>query len=244
MILTSSELWNPGINSRQMVNPEYWLPSIGRRDFTAYDTVSQSHLTNLQKKQSKPPYGLVRESAWGVALKVASPDILHKSDVGGVLLNLKDAQSVENGFETIFQNVLLAHPQACIQGVTVQPVIPPGQEVILGAVRDAQFGPLVMFGSGGVEVEGLNDVAFALAPLIPQETEFLLENTWAGRKLRGYRNLPPADRRGVIEILSRLAQLVWDFPVISEVEINPLRVLKEGMGVFALDARLKIEAKS
>ena len=183
------------------------------------------------------------QSPWGMVLKIVSPEILHKSDIGGVLLNLKDAQSVEKGFDQIIQNVLSAHPHAAIQGVLVQPVIPPGQEVIMGAVRDAQFGPLVMFGSGGVEVEGLKDVAFALAPLVPQETEYLLENTWAGRKLQGYRNLPPADRSAVVEVLSRLSQLVWDFPAISEIEINPLRVLKEGMGVFALDVRLKVQNK-
>lgn len=181
------------------------------------------------------------QSPWGMVLKIVSPEILHKSDIGGVLLNLKDARSVEKGFDQIVQNALSAHPHAVIQGVLVQPVIPPGQEVIMGAVRDAQFGPLVMFGSGGVEVEGLKDVAFALAPLVPQETEYLLENTWAGRKLRGYRNLPPADRSAVVEVLSRLSQMVWDFPAISEIEINPLRVLKQGMGVFALDVRLKVQ---
>lgn len=185
-------------------------------------------------------FGL-EQSPWGVVLKVVSPDILHKSDVGGVLLNLKDAPAVERGFEQILHNVRSAHPEAEVQGVLVQPVIPPGQEVIIGAVRDAQFGPLVMFGSGGVEVEGLKDIAFALAPLDYQDIEYLLENTWAGRKLRGYRNLPPADRRAVVDILSRLSQMAWDFPEIAEVEINPLRVLRENMGAVALDVRLKVK---
>jgi acetyltransferase len=179
--------------------------------------------------------------AQSFVLKVVSPDILHKSDIGGVLLDLKDALAIETGFEQIMQNARSAHPQAEIQGVLVQPLIPPGQEVIIGAVQDAQFGPLIMFGSGGVEVEGLKDIAFALAPLNLQDAEYLLEKTWAGRKLRGYRHLPPADRRGVLETLSRLAQLAVDFPQIAEVEINPLRALPDGMGVFALDARLRVQ---
>jgi acetyl coenzyme A synthetase (ADP forming)-like protein len=176
----------------------------------------------------------------GIALKVVSTDILHKSDIGGVLLNLKDPQSIETGFEKIIHNTRSALPNAHIQGVLVQPVIPPGQEVILGAVQDTQFGPLIMFGSGGIEVEGLKDIAFALAPLDNHDIEFLLENTWAGRKLSGYRSLPPADRSGVMEILTRLGDLVSDFPEIKEIEINPLRVLDEGKGVYALDGRARI----
>jgi acetate---CoA ligase (ADP-forming) len=179
-------------------------------------------------------------STWGMALKVVSPDILHKSDVGGVLLNLKDSSSIEKGFDEIINNVRSVFPLAHLQGVLVQPVIPPGQEVILGAVQDAQFGPLLMFGSGGVEVEGLKDISFALAPLDHKDIEYLLESTWAGRKLSGYRSLPPADRSGLIEILTRLGQLVSDFPEIKEIEINPLRVLGAGKGVYALDARLRI----
>jgi acetyltransferase len=118
-------------------------------------------------------------------------------------------------------------------------MIAPGQEVILGAVRDSQFGPLVMFGSGGVEVEGLKDVAFALAPLSRSDAEWLLEQTWAGRKLKGYRSLAPADREAVIQTLLRLAQLVHDLPKILEIEINPLRVFSSG--AVALDIRCRIE---
>jgi acetyltransferase len=175
-----------------------------------------------------------------VALKIASPDIIHKSDVGGVLLNLADAAAVARGFEAAIANARRAYPKAEIQGVSVQRMIPTGQEVIVGVVRDAQFGPVVMFGSGGVEVEGLKDVAFELAPLGYAEAEDLLDRTWAGRKLRGYRNLPPADRKAVIEVVLRLAQLAADFPEIEEIEINPLRVLPEDQGAFAVDARLHL----
>lgn len=186
----------------------------------------------------------LEDSPYGVALKIDSPDILHKSDVGGVLLNLRSAEAVAQGYQQILKNVQNAYPKAMIQGILVQPMIPPGQEVIIGVVRDAQFGPLVMFGSGGIEVEGLKDVAFALAPLTRQDAEFLLETTWAGRKLKGFRNMPPADRAAVSETLARLAQLAFDFPVIEEIEINPLRALPSGQGVFALDVRARISGST
>lgn len=172
-----------------------------------------------------------------VALKIAAPEISHKSDVGCVLLNLKTAVAVAEGFETVVENGRRANPDAAIEGVYVQPMISAGQELILGVVRDPQFGPVVMFGSGGVEVEGVRDVAFALAPLTRAEAEWLLDHTWAGRKLRGYRNLPPADIEQVIDCLLRLGQLAVDLPQLAEIEINPLRVLAAGKGIWAIDGR-------
>ncbi len=175
-----------------------------------------------------------------VVMKVASPDISHKSDAGGVQLNLKDAQAVRDAFERILTLVKNAQPSARIDGVTIQPMLAGGQEVILGVVRDPQFGPLVMFGSGGTEVEGLKDLAFGLAPLSRHEAESMLESTWAGRKLRGFRNLQPADRDAVIDTLIRLARLTYDYPEIEEIEINPLLALPQGKGVVAVDVRAKI----
>jgi acetyltransferase len=131
-------------------------------------------------------------------------------------------------------------PEAQVDGVYVQRMLPGGQEVIIGTVQDAQFGPLAMFGSGGIEVEGLKDVAFALAPMLQSEAEEMLENTWAGRKLKGFRSLPAADREAVIDSLIRLAQLAADFPQFAEVEINPLRVLRPGSGAAALDVRIRV----
>ncbi len=143
---------------------------------------------------------LAGQAGYPVALKVASADIAHKSDVGGVLLDLADAAAVQAGFERVTANARAARPEAHIDGVFVQRMLPPGQEVIAGVVRDPQFGPLVMFGSGGVEVEGLKDVAFGLAPLTPSELDHMLADTWAGRKLAGFRSLPPADRGAVRDI--------------------------------------------
>jgi acetyltransferase len=175
-----------------------------------------------------------------VVLKIASPDIPHKSDTGGVMLNLMDPEAVSIGYSKIISNARAAYPKAMIDGVYVQRMLPIGQEVILGAIQDAQFGPLVMFGSGGVEVEGLKDVAFSLAPVTDQDAEWMLNNTWAGRRLRGFRHLPTADRQAVLDSIKRLGQLAADFPQLSEIEINPLRVFPSSQGVAALDVRMKL----
>lgn len=188
-------------------------------------------------RSSEEAVGLAQKLGYPVALKVVSPDIPHKSDVGGVLLNVHDAREVAEGFITVTHNSRSARPGAHILGAHVQRMLPEGQEVIVGAVQDPHFGPLVMFGSGGVEVEGLKDVAFALAPCTREEAEHMLESTWAGRKLRGYRHMPPADREAVLQVVLRVAQLAADFPEIAEIEVNPMRVLPEGEGAFALDAR-------
>jgi len=179
-----------------------------------------------------------------VALKVASPDIPHKSDVNGVLLNLWDAGAAAQGFHQVVENASRARPQARIDGVTVQRMLPAGQDVIVGALQDPQFGPLVMFGAGGVETEELKDVSFALAPLTEEEAGYLLDSTWAGRKLKGYRSLPPADREAVVQVLLRFARFAADFPELAEIEINPLRALGQGQGAFALDLRARLVIES
>jgi len=171
-----------------------------------------------------------------VALKVASPDIAHKSDVGGVALDVADQRAVARSFAGILTRTREARPEARIHGVCVQPMLPRGQEVIVGAVQDPQFGPLVMFGSGGIEVEAVRDIAFALAPLGRAEAEALIDRTVAGRRLRGFRLLPPSDRAAVAETLLRVAQLAGDFPDLQEIEINPLVVYPRG--VAAVDVRV------
>jgi acetate---CoA ligase (ADP-forming) len=183
---------------------------------------------------------LARSIGFPVVMKVASPDITHKSDVGGVALDLKDEGAVRKAFERVTRAAKAARPDATLLGVHLQPMLAKGQEVIVGVVRDPQFGALTMFGSGGTEVEGLKDVAFALAPVPRVEAEEMLERTWAGRKLRGFRDLPPADRDAVVDGLLRFSQLVAHFPEIAEGEINPLRALPAGKGALALDARIRI----
>ncbi|MFM8368617.1 MAG: acetate--CoA ligase family protein, partial [Chloroflexota bacterium] len=125
-----------------------------------------------------------------------------------------------------------------IDGVHIQHQIADGQEVIVGMVRDSQFGPLMMFGSGGVEVEGLKDVAFALGPLNQAEAESMMRNTWAGKKLKGFRSIPPVDEEAVKDVLVKLSHLAIEHEEIEEIEINPLCVLTKG--AIAVDVRIKI----
>ncbi|HTP08054.1 MAG TPA: acetate--CoA ligase family protein [Anaerolineae bacterium] len=179
-----------------------------------------------------------------VVLKIASPHIPHKSDIGGVALDLTDAEAVRAAFERIMTNARRAAPEARIDGITFQPMLRAGQEVIIGAVRDEQFGPLIMFGAGGVEVEGQRDVVFGLAPLSRVEAEKLIDKTFAGRRLRGFRGSAPADRDAVIDRVLRVAQFISDFPQVAEIEINPLRVMTTGQGAVAIDVRVRVGSKS
>ena len=181
---------------------------------------------------------IATELGFPIAMKIASPDISHKSDVDGILLNLASAREVLEGYEMLMKRVSSKKPRAKLEGVLLQKMIPAGQEVIVGAVRDPQFGALMMFGSGGVEVEGLKDVAFAIAPLSTKEAEKMISKTWAGKKLDGYRNLPAVDKSALIDALCKLSQLAHDLPEIAEIEINPLTVLKKG--VVAVDVRVKM----
>lgn len=175
-----------------------------------------------------------------VALKIASSDIPHKSDIGGVRLQLDTPAAVAEAHQAVIDSARRAAPAAEILGTVVQPMADGGQDVIIGAVQDEQFGPLLMFGSGGVEVEALRDIAFGLAPLERAEAEAMVEATWAGRKLAGYRGSPAADRDAAVEALLRLGRMAADLPQLAEIEVNPLRVLAPGAGVLALDIRLRL----
>jgi len=193
-------------------------------------------------KSENEAVAIANEFGYPVVMKIASPDILHKSDVGGVMLNLKDGLSLQTGYARMMAEVRAAMPIAKIEGVHIQRQIPEGQEVIVGMVRDQQFGALMMFGSGGVEVEGLKDVAFCLGPLNQAEAEEMMCRTWAGRKLKGFRNIPPVDEEAVKDVLVKLSQLAIEHEEIEEIEINPLRVLAKG--AVAVDVRIKFKANA
>ncbi len=175
-----------------------------------------------------------------VALKIASRELPHKSEFGGVALNLSGPEATAQAYDQVIRSAKESKPGISIEGVIVQPMIAPGQEVIVGMVQDSQFGPLVMFGSGGVEVEEKRDVAFALSPLTRRELDRLLASTEAGRRLFGGRGIPASDVEAVCDVVLRLGQLGVDLPEIAEVEINPLRVFTEGKGALALDVRLRL----
>ena len=173
-----------------------------------------------------------------VALKIVSPDILHKTDVGGVRLNLQDANAVAEGFSAIDISVRRFFPTAVIQGIAVQEMVVGGKEVILGMTRDPSFGPLLMFGLGGIYVEVLKDVAFRVAPIGPDEAEAMIREIRSFPLLRGVRGEKPSDLNAIVDALCRLSQLCVDFPEILEMDVNPLLVKPEGEGAVAIDARL------
>ncbi|MDZ7716799.1 MAG: acetate--CoA ligase family protein [Balneolaceae bacterium] len=170
-----------------------------------------------------------------VVLKLVSESVSHKTEVNGVKLDLHDSEEVKKAWQEISDSARDAG--ASMEGALVQKMVESGQEVILGIRRDEQFGPQVLFGTGGTDVELLKDVKSAIAPLNRIQAENLVDATRAGIKLHGWRNQLPADREKVIDILMRFSQLASDITIIEELEINPLCVLPQQKGAYAVDVR-------
>jgi acyl-CoA synthetase (NDP forming) len=173
-----------------------------------------------------------------VAIKVISNEISHKSDVGGVQLNLRNKAGVRAAFEEMMGRIQKAHPEAKIDGVLVQPMVSGGRELILGGRQDPQFGPVVLVGLGGVFVEIFDEVAVRVTPITNQDAYAMIEGLRGAQILKGARGRKPSDIKSVAEALGRLSQLLTDFPQIKEVDINPLMVFHEKGGCLALDARI------
>lgn len=176
-----------------------------------------------------------------VVMKIWSPDILHKSDVGGVKIGLKNVQEVMDAFDLMMYRIPKKRPDANILGVLVQEMCTSGKEVILGMNRDPHFGPLMMFGMGGIMVEVLKDVSFYLAPLTAEEAKQMLINTRTYKMLQGVRGQKGVDIDAIAEGLQRLSQLVTEFPQIKEMDVNPYMVGPVGTAPIAVDARMTIE---
>jgi len=176
-----------------------------------------------------------------VVLKIWSPDILHKSDVGGVKLGIRSDQEVRDAFDLMMYRIPQKRPDAKILGVLVQEMCRKGREVILGMNRDPHFGPLMMFGMGGIMVEVLKDVAFYLAPLTAEEARQMLMSTRTYHILKGVRGQEGVDIEKIAEGLQRLSQLVTEFPQIQEMDINPYMVGPEGTTPIAVDARMTLQ---
>jgi len=173
-----------------------------------------------------------------VVLKVASGDVLHKSDAGAIKIGIRNDKEMRSAIQELRSNVHAYKADAAIDGYLVEKMAPSGQEVIIGMQRDSSFGPLMMFGLGGVFVELFRDVSFRIAPLDRCEALRMVQETKAFELLRGFRGAPPYDIEAVLENLIRLSHLAADFKNIQEIEINPLLVLSEGKGALALDCRM------
>ncbi len=172
-------------------------------------------------------------------LKIVSPDVLHKSDVGGVMLDLKSASEVKDAYDKLLKNVKAHKPDAKIVGVLVQEMVPSSTEVIVGAIKDPQFGPTLMFGLGGIFVEILKDVTFRIAPIVESDAREMITEVKAYPILKGYRSQPPADIDAIVKILLNTSRLVMDHMEIKELDFNPIMVYEKG--AKTVDARIILE---
>lgn len=171
-----------------------------------------------------------------VALKVVSPNVAHKSDVGGVVLGLESHEEVAEAYDEIISSVQAAQPSATIEGVSVQEMASPGVEVIVGVTTDPQFGPVMMFGLGGVMVEVLGDVAFRLAPLGEGDARDMINEIQGRQVLDGVRGQPPVDVGAIESMLDRVSVFAAEHPEVAELDLNP--VIASPEGAIAVDARI------
>ena len=185
---------------------------------------------------------VAQEIGLPAVLKVVSPDVTHKSDVGGVKIGLETAGQVRAAYDSIMASTRAAVPSASIEGVSVQGMADPGVEVIVGATRDPQFGHVVMFGLGGVLVEMLRDVSMRLVPLEPRDAHTMIREIKGLPLLQGYRQYPPCDLDSLEEAILVLSRFLEEHPEVRELDLNP--VLCYPQGLVAVDARVVLEEPS
>jgi 4-hydroxybutyryl-CoA synthetase (ADP-forming) len=178
------------------------------------------------------------EIGYPVVLKIVSPNIIHKSDAGGVKVNLNNEQEVRDAYNTIIKNAKNYDPNAEIVGILVEEMVKNGKEIIIGANKDPKFGPTIMFGLGGIYVEVLKDVTFRLAPVGKHEAMKMINSIKMKKLLEGVRGEKPSDKEAIAECIQRLSQLMLDFPEIAEIDMNPVMVLEEGKGCRVVDVRI------
>ena len=182
---------------------------------------------------------LADQIGYPVGIKILSPDITHKSDVGGVILGLNNALEVVEAYEQMFHDVEERCPGARIEGATVQAMADPGVEVVVGMTRDPQFGPVLMFGLGGVLVEVLKDVSFRVVPLCRADAREMIQEIKGFPLLNGYRGREPVDIRSLEDILLNLSDLCSTSPELKEVDLNPIFAC--AAGAVAVDARVILD---
>ena len=190
-------------------------------------------------KSAKQAAEFAEQIGFPVVLKIVSPDIVHKSDAGGVVVNLKTQAEVAAAFDRILENAKKFKVDAEIVGVLVQEMAPQSTEVIVGAVKDPTFGQTLMFGLGGIFVELLKDVTFRVAPITEQEALEMVAGVKAYPLLKGYRNTPAADIQAIVQVLVNTCRLVMEHPEIRELDLNPVMVY--GKGAKTVDARIILE---
>ncbi len=183
---------------------------------------------------------IAEKIGYPVVLKIVSPNILHKSDIGGIKVGIRNEEELEENYDQILFSVKKYMPDANISGITVQELVEDKKETIIGVSEDPQFGQMIMFGLGGIYVEVLEDVSFRIAPISRKVAHEMIEEIKSVELLRGVRGEDPSDIDSIVEIMLKVSQLVTDFPEIIEMDINPLFVKKNGEGSIAGDARIRI----
>ncbi len=197
-------------------------------------------VTNFRvAKTEEEAVKFAEEVGYPTVLKIVSPDVIHKFDVGGVMLNLNSPKEVRDAYKKILSNVKKHKPNAKIIGVIVQEMVPQSTEVIVGATKDPQFGPALMFGLGGIFVEVLKDVTFRIAPITERDAQEMITEVKAYPILKGYRGQPPADIDAIVKILLNTSRLVMDHQEIKELDLNPIMVYEKG--AKTVDARIILE---
>ncbi len=179
------------------------------------------------------------EIGYPTVFKIISPDVIHKFDVGGVILNINNKQEAKKAYNQIIENVKKNNPNAKIDGILVQEMVPSAIEVIVGSINDAQFGPTLMFGFGGTFVELMKDVSFRIAPIKKEDAKEMISEVKAYPLLTGYRGQPPADIGALTKIILDTSRLVMEHQEIKELDLNPVMVYEKGAKI--VDARIILE---
>lgn len=180
-----------------------------------------------------------KEIGFPIVLKIVSPQVLHKSDAGGVIVDIKDEDGIREGYNRILQNVRNKVPEAEITGIFVQEMAPNSTEVIVGSIKDPTFGQTIMFGLGGIFVEVLKDVAFRLAPITKMDAEEMIREIRSYKILEGARGMPKADLETIIDIMLKTSDMLMECPEIVELDMNPVLVYEVGAKI--VDARIILE---
>ncbi len=190
-------------------------------------------------RSKKEAISISKEMGFPVVLKISSPDVIHKSDSGGVKLGLANATQVGKAYNEIISSVKQAYPEAQIEGVSVQPMAPPGVEVIVGMSKDPQFGPVLMFGLGGILVEVLKDVSFRIVPVTERDAREMIREIKGYPILEGYRGQKPASIPSLEKLIVKVSQFVEKNPHIKELDLNPIFAYPDK--AVAVDARIILE---
>ncbi|MDY6835889.1 MAG: acetate--CoA ligase family protein [Chloroflexota bacterium] len=209
------------------------------------ELLGQAGINVTKTKLAKSPQeaaSMSKEMGYPVVLKIASPDIIHKSDIGGVKVGLENEEQVEKAYQEIMAAAKDKEPNANIEGITVQQMAKPGVEVIIGMSKDPQFGPVIMFGLGGILVEILKDVSFRIVPLIRRDAQEMIKEVKGYPLLEGYRGQEPANITILEDMILKVSEFADKHPEVKELDLNPIFAYKDG--AIAVDARVVLEDKA